>query len=316
MELGEALEVRNQLVGFTRSIARGRAVARTMVTEEGVQISGIPQPLTIAIGVAVGEAEGDYGLAIRTTGPWALVEAELLPAALERTSNVDVQVIEPVKPRLLKIGSSIGHPLISAGTLGAFVRDRQSGRVGILSNNHVLAATNQGAQGDEIFHPGPHDGGGPGDGIAILERFVPLAADNEVDAALALLSDIAFDPADIDGRVALSGRRVAATARLDVCKLGRTTGFTQGKVSAIGLIDVGLDYGTLWCTFDGQIEIRSPLMNPFSAGGDSGSLVVTPGGDSVGLLFGGTATQDGRFDLTFVNPIDRVLDLLDVDLVH
>ena len=61
--------------------------------------------------------------------------------------------------------------------------------------------------------------------------------------------------------------------------------------------------------FVNQIEIRG---GGFAAGGDSGSLVVVAkGGDArraVGLLFAGGGPS------TFVNPIDAVLDLLDVEL--
>ena len=47
-------------------------------------------------------------------------------------------------------GFSIGHPRVTAGTLGGVVAI--NGTFGfILSNNHVLAATNAGAVGDNIF---------------------------------------------------------------------------------------------------------------------------------------------------------------------
>ncbi len=45
----------------------------------------------------------------------------------------------------------------------------------MLSNNHVLANSNDATAGDAILQPGPADGGrlGP-DTIAVLERFCPI----------------------------------------------------------------------------------------------------------------------------------------------
>src|SRR6266581_984976 len=55
-------------------------------------------------------------------------------------------------------GFSVGHPAITAGTIGARVRDAV-GRVYILSNNHVLANSNGATIGDPEYQPGPFDGG-------------------------------------------------------------------------------------------------------------------------------------------------------------
>src|SRR5205823_3669095 len=60
-----------------------------------------------------------------------------------------------------------------AGTLGCLVR--REGQVFVLSNNHVLANSNEAQRGDAILQPGPHDGGRfPDDQIADLEDFVPV----------------------------------------------------------------------------------------------------------------------------------------------
>lgn len=72
-------------------------------------------------------------------------------------------------------GVSIGHYLISAGTLGAFVKDAATGETLILSNNHVMANINSAAKGDDIIQPGAADGAiYPDDRIASLERFIPI----------------------------------------------------------------------------------------------------------------------------------------------
>jgi len=71
-------------------------------------------------------------------------------------------------------GVSIGHRDITAGTLGCLVK--KNGQVYILSNNHVLANSNDAKRGDAILQPGPIDGGTlPADLIAHLEDFVTIS---------------------------------------------------------------------------------------------------------------------------------------------
>ncbi len=70
-------------------------------------------------------------------------------------------------------GVSIGHGDITAGTLGCLVR--KNGQLLILSNNHVLANSNDARVGDPILQPGPFDGGiFPQDQIGTLEAFIPI----------------------------------------------------------------------------------------------------------------------------------------------
>jgi hypothetical protein len=71
-------------------------------------------------------------------------------------------------------GYSIGHYSITAGTLGAWVRRDDDG-FHILSNNHVLAASNAGVIGDWIIQPGKADDGSiTEDKFAQLEKFVAI----------------------------------------------------------------------------------------------------------------------------------------------
>ena len=71
-------------------------------------------------------------------------------------------------------GVSLGHFDITAGTLGCLVR--KNGTLYILSNNHVIANSNNAQAGDSILQPGPFDGGrDPQDRIATLSEFVPIS---------------------------------------------------------------------------------------------------------------------------------------------
>ena len=60
---------------------------------------------------------------------------------------------ETARHRPAPLGVSIGHPDITAGTLGFKVKDG-AGNSYILSNNHVMANSNQASIGDNILQPG------------------------------------------------------------------------------------------------------------------------------------------------------------------
>ncbi len=94
---------------------------------------------------------------------------------------------------------------------------------------------------------------------------------------------------------------------MKVKKYGRTTGQTAGRVDATNAT-VDVNYGGgLIARFVDQIVIKP---GSFSAGGDSGSLIVVRGGPGdrspVGLLFAGS------FFVTIANPIGDVLTTFSV----
>ena len=229
----------------------------------------------------------------------------------------------------LRIGSSVGHYRITAGTLGCFVRHRDSGANGFLSNNHVLANVNRGKPGDEIRQPGRSDGGSPADRIASLRAFVPIqfgSLSNLTDCAWASFEQPPrpvnarerFDSADIVvGTLATPNPREILPGEF-VVKTGRTTGYTQGEVDAINVNNLNVDMGGgSVARFDNQIQITSLNKGSFSAGGDSGSLIVNTRSEAVGLLFAGS--RSGGFEnsgFTWANPIATVLEQLRLDIVR
>ena len=110
----------------------------------------------------------------------ALDEADIVPANLDgaRTDVIEVGRLEAlINPRdrfrpNVPAGVSIGHYKVTAGTIGAIVFDRGTGEPLILSNNHVLANSNDAVIGDAILQPGPTDHGiRPDDAVAKLHRF-------------------------------------------------------------------------------------------------------------------------------------------------
>jgi hypothetical protein len=218
-------------------------------------------------------------------------------------------------PRPVPIGVSTGHPAITAGTIGCRVTDGTN--VYALSNNHVYANENLAAIGDNVLQPGPYDGGqNPADAIGKLDAFEPIdfsGGNNTIDAAIALSSTANLDNATpSDGYGMPKSTTAAAYINQKVKKYGRTTGLTKGQVYAINAT-VDVEYDSGMARFVNQIII-SP--GSFSAGGDSGALVVVDGKgrdkahdrEPVGLLFAGSSL------VTIANPIDDVLSAFGVTI--
>ncbi len=228
----------------------------------------------------------------------------------------------PVPP-----GVSTGHPAITAGTIGARVLD-VGGNVYALSNNHVYADENSATIGDAVIQPGTFDNGSsPDDDIGTLAAFEPIvfstSANNVIDAAIASVDYADFDndgteefavgnSTPSDGYGTPKSATIDAYPNQKVKKYGRTTGLTTGSVYVINAtVDVG--YSTGVARFVNQIVIQP---GGFSAGGDSGSLVVVDGkgrdkndnNRPVGLLFAGSAF------FTIANPIDDVLSAFGVTI--
>jgi hypothetical protein len=243
-----------------------------------------------------------------------LSKEAVVPAELDGVPT-DVVEVGPIRPltfttrvRPALPGFSIGHHDITAGTFGCLVRDVRRCCCGvekdsccctpsreecrgdylILSNNHVLAASNVGKSGDLILQPGAFDGGQfPADGIATLERFEPIvfggAGYNLVDAAVARPTFSRNVAAAIIGVRIPSGVGQALLGQR-VIKAGRTTQVTTGRVLAVNATIVVGPYPGGFAQFRHQI-----VTTGMSAPGDSGSLLMDADLNAVGLLFAGSA---------------------------
>jgi hypothetical protein len=277
-----------------------------------------------------------------------LKDKDIIPVLDENGIVTDVQEVGKIKAlentarmRPCPPSYSIGHITVTAGTLGCYVKD-SNGDVVLLSNNHVIAASNGATIGDIIVQPGVYDGGSsPNDNFATLQNFIPIemtveeadckiagwftkivnfgtrvigsrhritsyktnqSASNLVDAAIAKPIDPEYVDLEVP-RIGTPDGTVALDLGMTVHKNGRTTGYTKGLVDQVD-VTVEVEYSdTETATFVDQVVISGE----FSDGGDSGSAIFE-GTKLGGLLFAG---GDG---VTVANRIENVFSLLNISL--
>ena len=322
LNLGRARELKS---AFLNSFA---TEGRTSVMAYQLAISIAPVVIPwegVALGLT-GKTRNDVRFALRATSELVLDSPAVSEFLHVNKDQVDVEItgeiqalpcgVNVARVRPPQTGFSVGHHRVTAGTIGEFV-SRPGMRTLILSNNHVLADTNRGQRGDPVLQPGTHDGGVASDQIGTLVDSVALnpLQPNLVDAAIAEV-DEGIELEHVTSALGVLGSDVVDDG-LEVTKHGRTTGFTEGVVTAVEVDGLRVNYGTGGVfVFDSQIEIGRPDGSAFSAGGDSGSLVVTKSEPrvAVGLLFAG-GVQPGRPHRTYASPIDVVLDTLGIALM-
>ena len=243
--------------------------------------------------------------------------------------NVIVTGLIDAQPHRFRIrpapgGVSVAHFRVTAGTIGCLSIGRsapRNSRLMILSNNHVLANSNNAAFGDCICQPGPLDGGRcPADQIAILERFVPInfaGGVNYVDCATGwcwtdrVRKELVYLSGGQPQFFRIGSAPIAPQMNMAVGKSGRTTQLTRGTIIDISAT-VRVNYGGgRVALFSDQISIRGAGGALFSDGGDSGSSIWTWDNSRrpVGLLFAGGG------GITFANKMSRVIAALDINLV-
>jgi len=258
-----------------------------------------------------------------------------------------LQIDKKARHRPCPMGTSGGHYMITAGTNGELLRDKSTGTMCIGTNNHVGANSNNAEIGDPYLQPGPYDGGTTRDDtIGHLLRFVPIqfVGDPSPCKAARLWSALYNVPARILDRktrlrpvieypaynlvdaamieineedalveiVDIGVPKGVSQAQLDmlVQKSGRTTCHTvDGIITGIDATIGPISYGPgKFAYFKDQIVISK---EGFSAGGDSGSLILDMEGYAIGKLFAGSEAEK----ITIANHIQSYLDLLDAVLV-
>ena len=216
--------------------------------------------------------------------------------------EIEVQGIFTSRMRPVQPGYSCSHPKVTAGTLGGIFLDKNDKVVG-LSNNHVLANTAimpirggyRSTLGVPICQPGTLDRGSRCDTIGKLYKYRPLKRRYHQDSALCTFDDnrdLILELPEI-GKIVGFNDDVKVGDRIR--KSGRTTGYTEAKVVAVGAT-IKVNFGTRnrrrILTFTNQI-----VTGYMSEGGDSGSVGVDDENNAIGLLFAGSNRS------TIFNPI-------------
>ncbi len=329
--------------------------ARMLLSEARAELMSKPNVVATGLGYKISAGKRTDELALICSVEFKrtkqmLSAGELIPAGIQ---NVATDVLptgliyalqEPTeKFRPAPGGVSIGHYLITAGTLGCYVT--KNNKKYILSNNHVLANSNDGQIGDAIYQPGPHDGGTSTDQIATLNKFIhiqfeggdngggsscsignftaavlntlaaltgsktrlqavlkPKTAENLVDCALAEPLD-KNDVLDEIFKIGKIAGVTEATLNMNVKKSGRTTGLTTGSITQIDVTS-RVSYGTNKTA----LFVDQLMAGAMSAGGDSGSVILTDDNKLIGLLFAGSSNT------TIFNRIQNVFSALEVVL--
>lgn len=299
-----------------------------------MSIQNIGPTPSISFGITTGINKNDFKLAIRSRNLETL-QSDLVQNIAKNVKNecdfgvtgyiraprrikftqADNDKFTKEKIRPLRAGYSVGHHLITAGTLGCFAKIKND--IVMLSNNHVLANSNEANIGDLILQPGKHDGGNSEtDVCGKLYKFNKIEkTGNIMDAAIAVVSK---DVLPVDFSIPRIGNvnvdNIISPKDIlgeKVQKVGRTTGHTRGKVTAVNVKNVGVNYGVgKVYFFDQQMEIvGEDSSGSFSAGGDSGSFVVDMDNNPVGLLFAGSDSH------TIINPIEPIIKYFNINLL-
>jgi hypothetical protein len=299
-----------------------RTRASDWVHGEGVQGIGIGDKLTH------GEPTGDLALRVYVAkkAPRAKVQnpvpkvvtvpgvGEQVTDVIELGEVVPELFTERVRPAMP--GCGVGHSAVTVGTFGCLVKKKGDSRgLYILSNSHVLANEGIAAPGDGILQPGTLDGGSNGDSIAKLTDFVPFdftdtTFPNLVDAAIAKIRrrDVAHTKLRI---LNIAPAGVSRTVRrgMHIKKVGRTTDFTTGVISDVDL-RLSLNYKRPTGSGKGRVGFRDQVLcSRYSAGGDSGSVILNRSDKIVGLHFAGSPSG------SIFNRITHVFELLDIEVV-
>lgn len=281
------------------------------VTSVGVgykQVKGRKQPV-LAIQFTVDTKVLPEALgAIETTPirPTIEVDGQAVPTdVIERSFKPAYEVLETKdkdvrrrRSETLQPGMSVGGAATPGGSIGAFVRDKQTGRSVLLSNWHVLQGP-AGALGNDVAQPGKHDDNRLEQNKVgqVLRSHLGAAG----DCAIASVSGRAVSNAPVE----LPGVTIAAIGKPAlhdrIVKSGRTTGVTYGRVSRVG-VNTKMDYGGGVGAIVGGFEIEADPAHPapeneISRAGDSGSTWLgvdakgKPTGVMLGLHFAGDADQ-------------------------
>lgn len=268
-----------------------------------------------------------------------------VPVDVNATGIIYAQQSPTDKFRPAPGGVSVGHFQITAGTLGIWVR--KNNKYYILSNNHVLANSNDGSVGDAILQPGPYDGGiNPADQIATLSEFVQIQFEGSGGGSSCPIAKLFASVLNGAAAVVGSSTRLTPTlvsastqaannlvdcaiaeplnqndVRNEILNIGvvsQTAEATLGmSVKKMGrttgfttgtILQVDVTSSVSYGTGKTAVFTDQLMAGAMSQGGDSGSAVVSSDNKLVGLLFAGSTST------TIINRIQNVFSALNISL--
>lgn len=226
-----------------------------------------------------------------------------------------------LKVRPIKPGYSVSHGKVSAGTIGGIFYDKDNDVV-ILSNFHVLTPDGKAKIGDIIYQPGIIDAKEnlkfrgwtrpleklPYVGTLKHHSNVNTTQPNKHDSAIAKINEDLVKSGFVDLIYPQLGKPLAGFGTVEVnsnvYKVGRTTGFTAGKILATSAtFQIPYDFGI--ATFHDCI-----ISTSMSQSGDSGSIGINEKMEAFGLLFAGSNK------VTLYNPISHVKDYYGLQVIN
>lgn len=275
--------------------------ALVIVTIFNAQFTTITGAMAAGTATAVSQVEAT-ATAVLAQATQVAESAVVQAAEVQATGTAVAQTIRKDRVRPLRPGLSIGlTDTEGAGTLGYFVVDR-AGQIYLVSTVSSLGNSSSRAQ---VLQPAPFDGGqAPDDVVAssvkTLTQTEIMPAAHMV--ALAPLTPTLHVQTVIPEIGPVRGVRDPEPG-MRVRKLGRTTGLTEGEISAV---DQRINVTIL----NGSVQIYGAVRtSPISSGGDGGALVVDADGYAVGVIVAGSERE------TILAPLSEVLDGFDVELL-
>ena len=233
------------------------------------------------------------------------VRTDVLEGRYEQLS--DSKMFRPVVGGI-SIGPTVGLQG-KTGTLGVIVTDNATQYRLALTNHHVLF---DGRETESLNVSQPSAGDLPPFGL-IIGSSSRSKYNEKVDAALVTLNSPVTRGCWVADMSPVTGTGEPELA-MTVQKRGRTTEWTYGTIDGVnGTFTQPGSQGTL--TMTGQFSIAADPVRTgtvFAAGGDSGSAIVTEGGQVIGLLHGGSVS--GNTTRGWATPISVVLRELDVTM--
>ena len=292
--------------------------------------------------------------------PGDIPAAELIPAEIDgiatdvntigtfefQADNTRYRPIQggaQITNRIIDVNAAGTGTQLSRGTMGYIALDNTDNAELLLSNWHVLTA-NSGGPGDKVFQPAPSSvppvsllnlplrPADDTDKIGVIRRTV---ISNKVDGGIATI-DVSscchccgiHYTNEIPG-LSVAGRPPGntivgdepAVGGMAVFKVGQMTGRTEGVVVDPNYPQFSITRGGTSYPFTGQIAIQNVNSTlPFSAHGDSGSVIVSINNKIVGLLFadGTNVTVHGAPQpfVTVANHISDVLAQLNIRIPY